>query len=303
VSAWLRQHRAALRAALLKLAAQRAAGVAGLVAIGIALALPTLGYALLESLRPLLARASLEPRITVFLKAEVPRADAESFARTLRAEPRVASLRFVPRETALRELEAVAGFSEVVAALGRNPLPDAYVIGTRDPDSGALEALASELRRKPPVAEVQLEAAWARRLAALASLGRAALLLVSALLAFGLIAVTFSTTRLQILTQRDEIEVSRLIGATDAFVRRPFYYLGLLQGLLGGALALLVVRLGVLLLNRELAALADSYGSTFRFSPPGAGDSGAVLGLAAVLGWLGAHLSLGTQLRADSSRR
>ena len=297
MSTWLRQHRAALRSAVLKLAAQRSAGVAGLLAIGIALALPTLGYALLESLRPLLGRTSLEPRITVFLKVEVSRADAEAFARTLRAEPRVAALRFVSRETARKELESVAGFNEVLSALGRNPLPDAYVVSAREAADGGLEALAADLRRQPAVAEVQLEAAWARRLAALASLGRLALLLVSTLLAFGLIAVTFSTTRLQILTQRDEIEVSRLIGATDAFIRRPFYYLGLLQGALGGALALLIVWIGIALLNRELAAFAESYGSAFRFSAPEPADAAAVLAFAAALGWLGANLSLGRQMR------
>jgi cell division transport system permease protein len=299
MNAWLRQHRAALRAALRKLAAQRSAGVAGLLAIGIALALPTLGYTLLESLRPLLARASLEPRITVFLKSEVSRAEAEAFARSLRAEPRVAALRFIPREAALKELEALSGFNEVLSALGRNPLPDAYVVSARQVGGDSLEALAADLRRLAPVAEVQLEAQWARRLAALAALGRLGLLLVATLLAFGLIAVTFSTTRLQILTQRDEIDVSRLIGATDAFIRRPFYYLGLLQGALGGTLALLIVWSAVFLLNRELGALAESYGSGFRFGVLGWADSMAVVALAAALGWLGSHLSLGRQLRAN----
>ena len=118
------------------------------------------------------------------------------------------------------------------------------------------------------------------------------------MLGAALIAVTFNTIRLQILTQREEIEVSKLIGATDAFIRRPFYYAGLLQGLVGGALALILVAATLALLNREVRTLAESYGSDFRFAFLGATDALAFLAFAAVLGWLGAHLSVARHLRA-----
>jgi cell division transport system permease protein len=110
--------------------------------------------------------------------------------------------------------------------------------------------------------------------------------------------VTFNTIRLQILTQRDEIEVSKLIGATDAFIRRPFYYGGLLQGLVGGAIALAIAAAALLLLNAEVRLLAASYGSEFRFSFLGLADAAAFLLFAALLGLLGAHLSVGRHLRA-----
>jgi cell division transport system permease protein len=144
---------------------------------------------------------------------------------------------------------------------------------------------------------VQADAAWARRLAALAALGRIALWLLAALLGAALVAVTFNTIRLQILTQRDEIEVSKLIGASDAFIRRPFYYLGLLQGLAGGVIALIIVALALALLNRELRALAESYGSSFRFEFMPAAEAAAVCVLAGLLGWLGAHFSVSRHLR------
>lgn len=299
MSAWLRQHRAAFLAALRKLAAQRIGGLASLLAIGVALALPAGAYALLDSVRPLIAGASLEPRLTVFLKPEASRTEVDALGRVLRADPRIAERRFISREEALKQLEFAQGMREVVAALGRNPLPDSFVLrASADPE--ALEALAGELRRQPLVAQVQLEAAWARRLAALAAVARLALLLLTGLLAFGLIAVTFNTTRLQILTQRDEIEVSRLIGATDAFIRRPFYYLGAIQGGLGAALALAIVWSCLLLLNREVVTLAESYGSGFRFNMLSVADAAAVVLAGAILGWLGAHLSVGAQLhRSD----
>ena len=144
---------------------------------------------------------------------------------------------------------------------------------------------------------MQADAAWARRLTALAAIGRLAIWLLSALLGIGLVAVTFNTIRLQILTQREEIEVSKLIGATDAFIRRPFYYLGLLQGLAGGLVALAIVLAGLALLNHEVQALADSYGSTFRFGFLAPGDAVAVVLFAGLLGWLGAQLSVSRHLR------
>ncbi len=287
--AWLRHHRQALASAC------RRISFLNVLVIGIALALPAGGYALLESLRPAGARLALEPRIALFLEPQAPRADAEALGRRLRADPRISAVRFVPREEALKEMGAVQGLSEVIAALGRNPLPDAFVV-TSNAD------IAGELARLPGVAHVQADAVWARRLAAAARLVRLALALLAALLGAGLVAVTFNTIRLQILTQRDEIEVSKLIGATDAFIRRPFYYLGLLQGLAGGALALALVAAALALLNREVGVLAASYASAFRFDFLPVAEAAAVVLFAGFLGFLGAQLSVGRHLRAIEPR-
>jgi cell division transport system permease protein len=264
------------------------------VVIGIALSLPAGGYALLESLRSVAGRFALDTQVSVFLHPEAKRADADAVAKALRADGRIAKLRFVPREQALKELASVQGLTEVIAALAQNPLPDAFVV-TSSHDS--LETLAADLAKLPGVAYVQADAAWARRLAALAGIGRLALWLLSALLGLGLVAVTFNTIRLQILTQREEIEVSKLIGATDGFIRRPFYYLGLLQGLAGGLVAFAIVSGGLALLNREVRVLAESYGSSFRFGHLPASDALAIVLFAGLLGWLGAHLSVGRHLR------
>jgi cell division transport system permease protein len=288
VTAWLRQHRQAFRSALRRL------GLLNALVIGVAVSLPAGGYALLESLRALAGRATLEPQISLFLRPDAKRADAEALGRALRADRRVAGVRFIPREEALKQLAAVEGMGDVVASLGRNPLPDAFVITSSEQ---ALEPLAADLAKLPGVAHVQADSAWARRLAALERLGRLGLGLLAALLGAGLVAVTFNTIRLQILTQREEIEVSKLIGATDAFIRRPFYYLGLLQGAGGGAFALAIVAVLLALLNSEVRPLAESYGSGFRFSFLSAQGAAAVLLVAGGLGWLGAHLSVSRHLR------
>ena len=289
MTAWLRQHRQALSSAVRRLSFLNA------LVIGIALSLPAGGYALLESLRPAGARLALEPRISLFLDAQVSRADAEALGKRLRADRRIGAVRFVAREEALEEMSAVQGLSEVIGALGRNPLPDAFVVTSK-------EDIAGELARLPGVAHVQADAVWARRLAAAAALAQLGLALLAALLGAGLVAVTFNTIRLQILTQRDEIEVSKLIGASDAFIRRPFYYLGVLQGLVGGAVALALVGAALALLNREVRVLAESYGSSFRFGFLSPAEALAILVFAGLLGWAGAQLSVGRHLRAIEPR-
>ena len=286
---WLRQHRQALRSAL------RRMGVLNALVIGVALSLPTGGYALLESLRSVTARLSFEPQITLFLAPGAKRADADALGAKLRGDARIGKLRFVPREEALKEMSSVQGLAEVIGALGRNPLPDAFVVTSKDDIAGELASL-------PGVTHVQADAVWARRLAAAAAIAQLGVAALAALLGAALVAVTFNTIRLQILTQRDEIEVSKLLGATDAFIGRPFYYLGLLQGLVGGVLALAIVAAALGLLNREVRALAESYGSNFHFGFLPLSEALLVLLLAAALGWLGAWLSVGRHLRAIEPR-
>lgn len=281
---WLRQHRQAFFSA-----AKRFSWLNALV-IGVALALPAGGYALLESLRPAGERLTLEPRISLFLDPQAKRADAEALGQRLRGDRRIANVRFIPREQALEEMKTIQGLAPVIAALGRNPLPDAFVVTTK-------EDLAAELARLPGVAHVQADAVWARRLAAATAIFESALWLLAGLLGAALVAVTFNTIRLQILTQRDEIEVSKLIGATDAFIRRPFYYLGLLQGLVGGVVALVLVATALALLNREVGVLAESYGSNFRLGFLSLIEAVAAVLFAGCLGWLGAQLSVGRHLR------
>jgi cell division transport system permease protein len=293
---WLRQHRQAIAGAFGKLAAQKAAAALNALVIGIALSLPAGGYALLASLRNVTLGAALEPQLSVFLRAEIRRPEADALGARLKADARLRDVRFVSREQALKELQATEGLAEVVAALSRNPLPDAFVLRPKLVDAAALDALAAELRATPGVAHVQVDSAWARRLGALAGTARLAIALLAALLAFGLVAITFNTIRLQVLTQRAEIEISKLIGATDAFIRRPFFYLGALQGLAGGLIALAILGASLAALNIGVSELASSYGSSFRLAFLGAGDALAVVLFSATLGWFGAFLSVSKYL-------
>ena len=291
---WLRQHREALAHALGRLAAQRAASLLNALVIGVALSLPAGGHVLLADLRGVAQRGSLEPQVSVFLQPNAPR---DSLEARMRGDPRVAALRFVSRDQALAELRVAEGLADVVAELEENPLPDAFVLRGTDGDPTALEALAASLRKLQGVARVQVDSAWAERLAALAHTGRLALGVLAVVLATGLVAVTFNTIRLQILTQREVIEVSRLLGATDAFVRRPLLYLGLLQGVAGGVLALAILGGGLAVLNQGVSELARAYGSSFRLGFLPWADSLSLVGFAGFLGWFGSALSVSKYLR------
>lgn len=291
---WLRQHREAIARAMRKLAAQRTASLLNALVIGVALTLPAGGYALLANLQAVAQRFSFEPQLSLFLAPGAKRAEVEP---RLRADARVAELRFVPRDEALAELRVTEGLADVVAALESNPLPDAFVLRAAQGEPAALEALAASVRALPGVAHVQVDSAWAERLGALARIGRLALVALAALLATGLVAVTFNTIRLQILTQREEIEVSQLLGATDAFVRRPFYYQGLLQGLAGGVVALGLLGAGLEVLNLGVRDLARAYGSSFELAFLAAPDAASLVAFSAFLGWFGASISVSKHLQ------
>jgi len=294
---WLQHHRLSLAQTTARLAKSPFATTLNVVAIGVALALPFGVYCVLSNLETLSRKVSVDPQLTVFLAKEVAKADIAAVEARLKGAQGVRAVRFVSREAALADLGRIGGLEEVIASLPQNPLPDAFVVTLSGSDPVLADRLEAEFKSLPKVAYVQADSAWVRRLDALLRLGRTAVALLAGLLGIALVAVTFNTIRLQILTQRDEIELCRLIGATHAYIRRPFFYLGSLLGLLGGLAALGIVIAGLAFLNRDLATLAPLYGADLRLSLPSPREMGAVLGSAAALGWLGAYLSVSRHLR------
>ena len=288
---WLYLHLRAIGHALGRLAGQPLGTLLSALVVGIALSLPGGGYLLLDNVSSLVRGVSGTPEISVFLAAEAGEQDVAAIEQRLKAEPALASYRFVPRDEGLRQLEA-AGLGDVLGGLKSNPLPDAFVIAPRGENPAVFAELAARTQAWPKVAHVQLDSAWVERLHALLGLGRSAVLILAGLLGFALIIVTFNTIRLQILTQRQEIAVSRLLGATDPFIRRPFYWFGGLQGMLGGLVALGTIWLGVQALGQPVARLAETYGAVFQLSGPDWRAALAIVAFAALLGWLGAVISV-----------
>ena len=288
---WLYLHLRAIGHALGRLAGQPLGTLLSALVLAFALSLPGGGYLLLDNVSSLVRGVSGTPEISVFLAAEAGEQDVAAIEQRLKAEPALASYRFVPRDEGLRQLEA-AGLGDVLGGLKSNPLPDAFVIAPRGENPAVFAELATRMQAWPKVAHVQLDSAWVERLHALLGLGRSAVLILAGLLGFALVIVTFNTIRLQILTQRQEIAVSRLLGATDPFIRRPFYWFGSLQGALGGLVALGTMALGVEALAAPVARLAETYGAVFALSGPDLEASLAIVAFAAFLGWLGAAISV-----------
>ena len=292
----LLEHWRVLRFTLQRLLLTPNATLLNILIIGIALSLPVGGYVLLKSVQTLGSQIAGTPQISVFLAAGTGAVEIERIGDKLKQHPGIKRIEFVSREVALKKLQQSTGLADVIGGLSQNPLPDAYIIYPKESNVKALEALRDELKTWQRFEHVQLDSAWIHKLEALLDFGRMAVGILAALLSFALIAITFNTIRLQILTRREEIEVAKLIGATDAFIRRPFLYFGLTQGLLGGIAAWLLVAGSLQLLNHQVGHLTQLYASNFSLQHLSLADSVTLLGFSAYLGWLGAWFSVSQHL-------
>lgn len=293
---WLREHRFALAEAVRKLIKTPGSFAFNVLVVAIALALPIAGLTLLENIRPVTQQLAVEPEISVFLALDTPAAQARALAAGIRnalpAASKKSRIEFIPREQALENLKKKTGLADALATMGQNPLPDAYIIRLANINVAAVDALAERLQALPGIETVQVDSAWVKRLAAMLQVMRLALLLLATTLGVVVVAVIFNTVRLQVLTQREEIVVSRLIGATDAFIHRPFYYTGALLGIGAGAVALTAVTLALQPLNGAIAEFARLYASEFRLAALDPLLMLLLLAISAALGLLGAAFSV-----------
>jgi cell division transport system permease protein len=294
---WIDAQHRAFMLALRRLAAAPLGTLLSMLSIGIALALPAGAYLMLAHAGTLAQGRPATPQLTVFLAIDADRKAAQAVAAKLKAEPAVAGAELLAREETLARMKASGGLADAISVLPKNPFPDAIIVTPADDAPAALEQLAATVRQWRDVEHVQVDADWARRLAALVRLANTGMLLLAVLLGIGLLAIVFNTIRLQALTRRDEVEVSRLLGATDGFIRRPFLWHGTLLGLAGGLIAWLIVAAAILWLRLPVAELASLYGVDFMPALPGPRETAAMLAAAALLGWLGAALSIGQHLR------
>jgi cell division transport system permease protein len=272
------------------------AGMLNIMVIGISLTLPAGMYVLLQNVQGLVAQLSGTPQISLFMGLDARAEEIDKLRKQLEQHPGITRVEFVARAQALEQLKQSAELADVIGGLNQNPLPDAFIVYPKPIPAQELEVLRNELAKLPRVELAQLDSAWAYKLEAMLKFGRMMVLILASLLSLGLIAITFNTIRLQILTQRDEIEVAKLIGATNGFIRRPFLYFGAMQGLLGGVMAWLIITVSLLLLNHQLKTLSQLYASQFVLHPLSPGDSLMLLMFSMYLGWLGAWLSVARHL-------
>ncbi|MHB8743539.1 MAG: permease-like cell division protein FtsX [Sulfuricaulis sp.] len=267
--------------------------------IGITLALPAGFYVVIENVQRLTSGWEDNGQISLFLKQDVSTATSEKLADKIRRLPGVSWVDYISRDAGLAEFKQLSGFGAALNALDHNPLPIVLVVHPNAtlvrPDK--LPGLLQHLRGYNEVDIAQIDLDWVRRLYAMLELARQAVLILSGGLAIAVLLIVGNTIRLAVLNRRDEIEVTKLVGGTNAFIRRPFLYAGTLQGLLGALLAWLLLSFGLLLLSQPIHNLAGLYGSRFEAENLDILATLVLIGSGALLGWLGSRLAVGLHLR------
>ena len=304
VSSYGTRHLQALFGAAGRLARTPLATALTLIVIAVALALPT-GLALIvDNLRSATGDLSHTIDFTVHFKVGTPIERVQQVARSARERPGVEAVTVTTADEALAEFRDASGFGDALAALDSNPLPHHLVVRPAKSASGPaeIESLRRYFAAFPEVEIVQLDLDWVRRLHSLLDLLRSALWVVVSVLGLGVVAVVGNTIRLEIQHRRPEIEVTKLVGGSNAFVRRPFLYTGLFYGAAGALLAALIVVGGMAYLDQAVGVLSAQYGSRFVMTGLGGRGLGMLVGIGAILGWLGALVSTGRHLRAIEPR-
>ena len=270
-----------------------------MLAIAIALVLPAALWLTLDSAKLLDAELDESASLTVYLDMGI---DAAQAARIEEADGGVAQTRMISPEQGMADFQQSLGIDDTLAGLDDNPLPTSIVISPQDVEPAAMAELAERLEGVTGIDEVRVDLAWVERLRHLAALGRRVALALGVLFGFGVLLVVGNTIRLAVESRRREIEVVMLIGATHAFVRRPFLYSGAWYGAGGGLLALGLLALGNHWLSLPVAALAASYGASFTLPQLDVTGSTILLSCSILLGWLGAWLAVTRHLSSIRPR-
>jgi cell division transport system permease protein len=275
-----------------------------LLVIGLALALPMALQLFVANAQAATGDFANAIDMSVYFKTDVPLAKAEQLAAAARQRPEVGQVTVIPADQALEEFKTYSGFGTALEALKDNPLPHVLHVRPRAAADSpeALDSLRHYFAAWPEVDIVQVDSEWVLRFNAILEVLRRLLLIAAVLLGAGVLAVIGNTIRLEILNRRAEIEVTKLVGGTNRFVRRPFLYTGVLYGLGGAVLAWLIVEGAVAILGQPVATLAQLYGSHFSLRGPSDSDIGILLAVGTVLGWLGAWISAARHLYSIEPR-
>jgi len=294
--AWLESHRSSLVDSLRRLGQQPIGSFFTCLVMAIALSLPMGLALLLDNVERLGGSWQRAAQISLFLQIDAGDADGQQLRAQIAEMPGVAEAEWIGREQALDEFQQQSGLGEALKELPQNPLPGVVLVTPEEVDKATLEALRLRLAELPRVQQAQLDLLWVERLSAILKLGERFVFGLTLLLVLALLLVIGNTIRLHIENRRSEIEVIKLVGGTDGYVRRPFLYMGALYGLGAGLLAWLVLAYGLDWLNAAVVRLAGLYGSDFALGGVPAGDGLSLLLGALLLGYIGAWLAVARHL-------
>jgi len=274
-----------------------------ILVIGVTLALPAAINVIVKNVQSVSSSWNNALDFSVYLKQAVSVAEAENLSQLIRQRADIESVELITAEQALAEFKQQSGFGEALDQLGENPLPHALVVRPGPGNTGAsLTLLQEEIGNLPETELVQVDTEWVQRFHAILDIVRQAIAIGSALLGMAIVVIIGNTIRLDIENRREEIEVTKLIGADNAFVRRPFLWTGFWYGLLGGSFALLLVQCGLYLLKEPVARLAGLYQGNVSVATLGAAESSAILGIAVFLGLLASWITAARHMRRIEPR-
>jgi cell division transport system permease protein len=301
--AWLRSHGYSLFSSIGRLWRQPFTQLLTFGVLALALALPTMGHLALKNMRYLSAAAAQPGDVSLFLRPEIAQLSAAALQSRIQTDPLVKQVILKTPEEALAEFKQLTSFTDALNALDANPLPFVLVVelSRESLQSGRAMALVEALRGNPEVEIAQFDQEWLFRLKALLALAERAIWVFGGLLALTVLLVIGNTIRLELAARADEIQIMKLVGADNAFVRRPFLYSGFWFGAIAALLALLLVAGAVWLLTPAVSGLARSYGSEFRLLGLSLVESAFVFICGTVLGWSGALIAASAHMSAPEN--
>lgn len=295
-NAWLAHHLYVFFFSLGQLVRTPVASSLTAAVIGIALALPAGLFLLLDNFHAISQEWGGTVQISLFLKQKITDTQARAIANQIHQNFNI-SVQVISRDEALQEYQALSGFGEALSVLEENPLPAVLVVQPTQTDPQSVQALLAKLQQLPEVDIAQLDMQWLERLFAIVQLVQRGVLILSSLLGLAVILIIGNTIRLAIYNRREEIEVHKLFGATDAFIRRPFLYIGFWYGLTGGLIAWCLISLSLWLLSEPVKKLATLYYSQFTLVTLNMGSSLILLSSGIFLGLAGAWLAVSRHLK------
>ncbi len=303
-NSYLSHHRLVARESFLRLLATPVPSLMTWLVIGIAMALPGALYVGLSNIETVSRGWDGAAQISLYVHKVVSVQDSRKLARKLEQRADVASVEFISRSQALAEFQQLSGYGEVLDHLDDNPLPAVIVVRPVEQavSAQATEQLFQQLKALPQIEQAVIDLEWLQRLYSIMALGKRLTLALAALLALGVLLVIGNTIRLAIESRRDEIVIVKLVGGTNAFVRRPFLYTGLWYGLGGGLLAWLIISSSLFWLSTPVAELAGLYQSEFQLQGLGFSESLLMWLSGGLLGLLGAWLAVSRHLGAIEPR-
>ena len=284
-STWLTRHANTAAGALGRLSRQPLASLMIVLVIGVTLALPAAINVVVKNAQTVSGSWDNALDFSVYLKVDVSVDAAKGLASIIAQRADVSSVDLVTADEALIEFKRQSGFGDALNQLSENPLPHALIIRpSPSRTSASMVLLQEEIGNLPESDLVQVDTEWVQRFHAILDIVRQAIAIGSALLGLAIVVTIGNTIRLDIENRRGEIEVTKLIGASNAFVRRPFLWTGFWYGLFGGTFALLLVQCGLFLLKGPVARLAGLYQGNITVANMGVTESAAIIGAAVFLG-------------------